>query len=253
MFLRAILGFHPNFFKIWNGLSKHSKLSLPIGWKTLSHFFCSTPPLSISFLSFFFFFLSSSFFPSFHQPTIGSHLEHFSMPESDTHRLRSSMHRLVNVGGSGPRREEVIGGGAKRPKEVCSFSVRFLATQPLDHRDSTSIQLLMSSDFIPYLEQPLKVTRKFLIFHAIWGFKAWSRPISGDFRGNYLRFLLVEKNSSKWHIIYRCLATFWKSHFSRLNYQLKLFHFICKANQDSKSGSEITYELVSMPRIHWRS
>ena len=38
-----------------------------------------------------------------------------------------------------------------------NFLAIFSTIQPLDRHDSTSIQLLVSSAFIPYLDQPLKI------------------------------------------------------------------------------------------------
>ena len=59
-------------------------------------------------------------------------------------------------------------------------------------------------------------------------------------------------------MIYNTLM-FWmfaKDHvFSRKiveNVSLTVLYFACRANRDSKSGTEITFGLVSMPRIQWQ-
>ena len=62
---------------------------------------------------------------------------------------------------------QCVSGEVRYVTDRRGFPMRFPTILPLDHHDSTSIQLLVTSSFIPYPNQPLKVSKKFLSFHAI--------------------------------------------------------------------------------------
>ena len=70
-----------------------------------------------------------------------------------------------------------------------------------------------------------KLPEKFLMWRAIRNFEPRSRPISDDLKGNESKFMIQMKNDSQGHKIFLCLVMFQKSHFSRLNYQLKFVLF----------------------------
>ena len=86
------------------------------------------------------------------------------------------------------------------------------------------------------LEILSKLTPSLLSFIAekiwtfLWNFASGPKPNRASFWGNNLGFLLVMKNTLIWYIYCLCLVTFWKSHFSRRNYQLKLSRFAFRVN-----------------------
>ena len=87
-------------------------------------------------------------------------------------------------------------------------------------------------------------------------FKPWSKPNEALFWGNDFESILMEKNSSVWYIYILPIFDFVckKLHFSRQtveNISLNMHRFACKANRDSKSEIETSYELVSTPQMQW--
>ena len=126
---------------------------------------------------------------------------------------------------------------ARVPRKACSFLAQFSMIHMLDRHDSTSIQLFMSSGFIPYPDQLLKVARKFLIFRTIQSVKAWSRPIGEDLRGDDLRFLLMSKKCFEMTYNLPMFGDASKITLLEAKLSIKVVSFASKTNRDSKSES----------------